>query len=71
MHWKHNNYFIHYGGAGIDMFGAGMLDYDPTFDASRSGQGALASEFDDVAKNSSINALLEQIPRQFMLTQTE
>ncbi|WP_262223832.1 hypothetical protein [Stenotrophomonas maltophilia] len=63
VHWKNNNYFIHYGGAGIDMFGAGMVGYDPTFDASRSGQGALAFEFDDVARNSSVNALLEQIPR--------
>lgn len=63
VHWKHNNYFIHYGGAGIDMFGAGMVGYDPTFDSSLNGQGALAFEFDDVARNSSINALLEQIPR--------
>ncbi|ASW47729.1 hypothetical protein XJ27_18555 [Xanthomonas hortorum] len=63
VHWKNNNYFIHYGGAGIDMFGAGMTGYDPKFDSSGSGQGALAFEFDDVARNSSVSALLEQIPR--------
>ncbi|MBO9890686.1 three-Cys-motif partner protein TcmP, partial [Xanthomonas sp. D-36-1] len=63
VHWKNNNYFIHYGGAGIDMFGAGMTGYDPKFDTSGSGQGALAFEFDDVARNSSVSALLEQIPR--------
>lgn len=63
VHWKHNNYFIHYGGAGLDMFGTGMMGYDPKFDTSRSGQGALPFEFDDVAEALSVSALLEQIPR--------
>jgi three-Cys-motif partner protein len=63
VHWKNNNYFIHYGGAGLDMFGSGMVGYDATFDTTRSGQGALSFEFDDVARNTSIESLLEQIPR--------
>lgn len=63
VHWKNNNYFIHYGGAGLDMFGTGMIGYDPRFDTSRSGQTALDFEFDDIAKGSSVGALLEQIPR--------
>jgi three-Cys-motif partner protein len=63
VHWKNNNYFIHYGGAGLDMFSSGMIGFDPRFDTSRSGQGALDFEFDDVAKRYSITALLEQIPR--------
>ena len=63
VHWKNNNYFIHYGGAGLDMFGSGMIGYDPRFDTSRSGQAVLDFEFDDVAKRSSVSALMEQIPR--------
>ncbi len=63
VHWKNNNYFIHYGGPGLDMFGSGMIGYDPKFDTSRSGQVALGFEFDDIARRSSITALLEQIPR--------
>jgi hypothetical protein len=27
VHWANNNYFIHYGGAGLDMFQ--MVGYDP------------------------------------------
>jgi hypothetical protein len=61
VHWQHNNYFIHYGGAGLDMFH--MVGYDPDHDASRFGQGSLGFEFDDPAKQKSVNALKEQIPR--------
>ena len=32
VHWANNNYFIHYGGAGLDMFQ--MVGYDPVHDAS-------------------------------------
>ncbi len=63
VHWQNNNYFIHYGGAGLDMFGSGMIGYDPRFDTRRSGQGALDFEFDDVAKRASVRALMDQIPR--------
>lgn len=62
VHWSNNNYFIHYGGPGLDMFQ--MVGYDPTHDATPSGQSSLGFEFDDVARNSSVAALNEQIPRQ-------
>lgn len=62
VHWDNNNYFIHYGGSGLDMFQ--MIGYDPDHDAACKGQGALGFEFDDVARKSSINALSEQIPRR-------
>ena len=62
VHWANNNYFIHYGGAGLDMFH--MVGYDPSHDAVHRGQSALGFEFDDVARNSSIAALSEHIPRR-------
>jgi len=61
VHWQHNNYFIHYGGAGLDMFH--MVGYDPDRDAGRYGQGSLGFEFDDPARQKSVYALKEQIPR--------
>ncbi len=60
VHWEHNNYFIHYGGAGLDMFQ--MIGYDSDHDIAYLGQSALGFEFDDVARKSSIAALIEQIP---------
>ena len=62
VHWDNNNYFIHYGGAGLDMFQ--MVGYDPDLDAEYRGQSALGFEFDDVARKASVNALNEQIPRR-------
>ncbi len=62
VHWDNNNYFIHYGGAGLDMFQ--MVGYDPAYDAAHRGQAALGFEFDDVARNTSIATLNEQIPRR-------
>ncbi|MCB1918641.1 MAG: three-Cys-motif partner protein TcmP [Candidatus Competibacteraceae bacterium] len=62
VHWKHNNHFIHYGGSGLDMFQ--MLGYNPDYDAVSLGQSALGFEFDDVARRSSVTALMEQIPRR-------
>lgn len=62
VHWANNNYFIHYGGAGLDMFQ--MVGYDPVHDAVHRGQSALGFEFDDVARKSSISALNEHIPRR-------
>lgn len=61
VHWKNNNYFIHYGGSGLDMFQ--MNGYDPDRDLARFGQSALGFEFDDPAKAASVSALNEQIPR--------
>ena len=62
VHWANNNYFIHYGGAGLDMFN--MVGYDPVHDAVHRGQSPLGFEFDDVARRSSIAALNEHIPRR-------
>lgn len=61
VHWDNNNYFIHYGGAGLDMFH--MVGYDPDHDSTQKGQFELGFEFDDVARNASITRLMEQIPR--------
>ena len=61
VHWDNNNYFIHYGGAGLDMFH--MVGYDPDHDSVQKGQFELGFEFDDVARNASIASLVEQIPR--------
>lgn len=62
VHWANNNYFIHYGGAGLDMFQ--MVGYDPTKDASFLGQSMLGFEFDDFAKEASKAALMEHIPKR-------
>lgn len=62
VHWANNNYFIHYGGAGLDMFQ--MVGYDPAHDSNYLRQSALGFEFDDVAKHASISALNEHIPRR-------
>lgn len=62
VHWSNSNYFIHYGGAGLDMFQ--MIGYDPTHDAARRGQSTLGFEFDDIARRSSIEALNNHIPRR-------
>lgn len=60
VHWLKNNNFVHYGGAGIDMFQA--LGYSPNRDASITGQGALAFCFDNPASDASIGALMHQLP---------
>lgn len=62
VHWANNNYFIHYGGAGLDMFQ--MVGYDPAHDSQYLKQSALGFEFDDVAKSASITALIDHIPRR-------
>lgn len=62
VHWANNNYFIHYGGAGLDMFQ--MVGYDPVHDAKYLQQSPLGFEFDDVARRASITALSEHIPKR-------
>ena len=62
VHWDNNNYFIHYGGAGLDMFQ--MVGYDPDHDSDYKNQNVLGFEFDDVARTASISALNEQIPKR-------
>jgi three-Cys-motif partner protein len=61
VHWARSNNFIHYGGAGIDMFR--VLGYDPGRDVSLTGQSSFGFCFDDPAAQASISALMEQLPR--------
>lgn len=61
VHWQNHNHFIHYAGAGLDMFN--MLGYDPRFDHDHLGQGLLGFEFDLPAREKSVKALMEQLPR--------
>lgn len=61
VHWNTQNRFIHYGGAGLDMFH--LVGYDPDHDSAFAGQHGLGFEFDDVARKSSVGTLMQQIPR--------
>lgn len=61
VHWDNQNYFIHYGGPGLNMFN--MVGYDPDHDATFKGQSDLGFEFDDIARRASVTLLMEQIPR--------
>ncbi|GLS05388.1 hypothetical protein GCM10007860_25400 [Chitiniphilus shinanonensis] len=61
VHWQNSNYFIHYGGAGLDMFQ--MNGYDPVYDDAFRGQNTLPYGFDDSAKAMSQSVMLEQIAR--------
>ncbi len=56
-----HNYFIHYGGAGLNMFQ--MVGYDHDHDSDFKRQSGLGIEFDNVAKEASISALMQQVPR--------
>lgn len=60
VHWANNNNFIHYGGAGIDMFHA--LGYSAEQDDSLTGQSSLGFCFDDPAADASVATLMEQLP---------
>lgn len=62
VHWNHNNHFIHYGGAGLDMFQA--LGYVANRDENYTRQPSLGFEFDDHAHAASVNALTEQLARK-------
>ena len=61
VHWNKNNHFIHYGGAGIDMFR--VLGYSANRDNSFTGQGQFGFCFDDIAGESSVAALMQQLPQ--------
>lgn len=60
VHWGNNNHFIHYGGAGLDMFH--VIGYDAAADSAFAGQSTLGFEFDDAARKASIATLSVQIP---------
>jgi three-Cys-motif partner protein len=58
VHWEKNNHFIHYAGAGLEMFEA--LGYVPEKDDAVTGQERLF-HFDDVARRASIKQLVSQV----------
>lgn len=60
IHWQKNNYFIHYGNPGLNMFS--MVGYIPERDGGYTGQQELGFCFDDPAQEASIDALLHEIP---------
>lgn len=62
VHWQKNNYFIHYGGTGLNMFD--MLGYVAEKDSAFTGQAELSFgfTFDEPAKARSIDTLMEQFP---------
>lgn len=57
-HWRHNNHFVHYGHAGLDMFGVG---YVAKLDDAEKPQAAF--EFDDIAAGRSRDSMRTEIPR--------
>lgn len=59
VHWNKNNHFIHYGGAGLNMFKA--LGYRTASDSGFTGQNELGFCFDSDAAEASVQALSEQL----------
>jgi hypothetical protein len=59
IHWQHNNHFIHYGGAGLDMFR--VIGYVSKNDARLAGHQPSLFKFDDDAKRASTDLLVSQI----------
>jgi three-Cys-motif partner protein len=59
IHWDSNNHFIHYGGAGLDMFN--VLGYVAKNDARLMGHQPSLFQFDAGAKQLSVNQLTTQI----------
>lgn len=60
VHWQPQNNFIHYGAAGLNMLN--LVGYDPSRDDNFTGQSSFGFEFDDIARQASINQLSEQFP---------
>lgn len=60
VHWQHHNHFVHYAGAGLDMFQ--VIGYNPNYDDDFRRQHALGFAFDNVAHRASIAALMDQLP---------
>ena len=60
IHWDKGNFFIHYGGAGLNMFEG--LGYSPSLDTWNSNQGQLGFGFGDTERRLSVDTLMEQIP---------
>ena len=62
-HWRHNNHFVHYGDAGLDMFEVGYVARLDDIDSPQT-----VFEFDDMAANRSHGAMLTEIPRILSVT---
>ncbi len=59
VHWENNNHFIHYGGAGLNMFD--VIGYDAKRDEAITGQASLGFEFDESAHVASVRQLTDQL----------
>lgn len=53
VHWQHQNHFVHYGGAGLDMLAPHTMGFRQEFTGG--------FQFDDVALHQSNSALLQQL----------
>lgn len=53
VHWKFQNHFVHYGGAGLDMLAPHTMGFRQEFTGG--------FQFDDVAKSASAVALVQQL----------
>lgn len=62
VHWQHQNYFVHYGGPGLDMLASHTMGFRQEFDGG--------FRFDDVAKNQSSSALIEQLAQNIFARPT-
>ena len=60
IYWQKNTNSIHYGGARMNMSKA--LGYIPSQDSLFTGQASLGFCFDESAKDTSVNALIKQMP---------
>lgn len=59
IHWQHNNHFVHYGGAGLDMFR--IIGYVSKNDERIPGHQSSLFTFDEDARQTSTNELVTQI----------
>lgn len=53
VHWQHQNHFVHYGGAGLDMLASHTMGFRQEFTGG--------FRFDDVALHQSADALFQQL----------
>lgn len=53
VHWQHQNHFVHYGGAGLDMLAVHTMGFRQEFTGG--------FQFDDVALHQSNSALIQQL----------
>ena len=58
VHWSHQNHFLHYGGAGLNMLAPHTMGFMQEFDGG--------FRFDEVARHSSDSALVDQLGRHIV-----